>query len=238
MSKIVIVLTSHTQLGDTGKPTGFYFEEMAAPYWALMDAGHEVDIASISGGAAVHDPSSMNVDPAKRPAPVVRFMSDAAAMAKLSNTRPLGEIDPSGFDGVFLAGGHGTMFDFPENEFLGRIVGSIYDTGGIIGAVCHGPAGLMNARRADGMPIVAGQRVSSFTDAEEEAVGLAEVMPFLLESRLRDLGALFEGAGNFQAHAVLDRRLVTGQNPASAPIVAEKLVEALASLSKSRLAGA
>lgn len=229
MASILIVLTSHTVLGDTGRATGFYFDEMAAPYYALVDAGHVVEIASIRGGAAVHDPGSVKADPAERPAAVQRFLTDPAAMAKLANTRPITAVDASRFDAVFLPGGHGTMYDFPESKDLARIVGHIFDRGGVIGTVCHGAAGLVAAARKDGRPLVKGLRVNSFTNAEEEAVGLTAAMPFLLETRLKELGGRFECAPNFTTHAVRDGQLVTGQNPMSAEPVARLLLAALAS---------
>jgi putative intracellular protease/amidase len=228
MAKVLIVLTSHTQIGDTGRATGFYFDEMAAPYHALADAGHSVEIASIKGGVPPHDPASVKADPAARPAAVRRFLGDPAAMAKLADTPAIAAIDASAFDAVFLPGGHGTMYDFPFSAALAEVVGRIFDQGGVIGAVCHGPAGLVAARRGDGRPLVEGLRVNGFTDAEEEAAGLTAAMPFLLETRLRELGGLFHGAPNFTAHAVRDGQLVTGQNPMSAEEVARLMVEALA----------
>ena len=227
MAHVLIVLTSHTSLGNTGKVTGFYFDEMATPYWALVDAGHKVTVASIAGGAAMHDPGSVNADPEKRPEAVVRFLSDTTAMTKLTNTPSIDVIDPDRFDAVFLPGGHGTMYDFPQNLALANVVGSIWDKGGAIAAVCHGPAGLVGALRADGKPLVEGLRVNAFTDAEEAAVNLTKEMPFPLESKLRKQGAIFEKSENFQPHAVRDGRLVTGQNPASALLVAEHLVATL-----------
>lgn len=232
MPRVLIVLTSHTQLGGTGRATGFYFDEMAAPYYALASAGHTVDIASIKGGPAVHDPNSVKANPAERPAAVQRFLTDPAAMAKLSATPAIAAVDASAYDAVFLPGGHGAMYDFPQSAALAALVSRIYDRGGIVGAVCHGPAGLLNAKRAGGRPLVAGLRVNSFTDAEEEAVGLAGEMPFLLESRLRALGGRFEGAPNFTSKAVRDGRLITGQNPMSAEAVGLHLVEALAEHAK------
>lgn len=232
MTKVLIVLTSHTQLGSTGKPTGFYFDEMAVPYWALVDAGHTVEIASIKGGAAVHDPASVKADPTQRPAAVQRFLTDPAAMAKLAATAPIAEVDHVRHDAIFLPGGHGTMYDFPQNEALAAAVGAIFDRGGVVGAVCHGPAGLLGAKRADGQPLVTGLKVNSFTDAEEAAVGLTTTMPFLLKAQLKALGARFEGAPDFTAKAVRDGRLVTGQNPMSAELVAQHLVEALTERAK------
>lgn len=228
MAKVVIVLTSHNALGDSGKPTGFYFDEMATPYWALKDAGHSVTLASIKGGTPPFDPGSLKDNPEERPAPVQRFLTDDASMAALEQTPGVGDLNPSDFDAVFLPGGHGTMFDFADSAELGALVGNIYDNKGTIGAVCHGPAGLVGARRSNGRPIVEGHKVNAFTDAEEEAVGLTETVPFLLEKTLREQGAQFEGTANFQSHAVRDGQLVTGQNPASVTAVADLMLEALA----------
>ncbi|MEO0370547.1 MAG: type 1 glutamine amidotransferase domain-containing protein [Pseudomonadota bacterium] len=227
MQKVLFVLTSHTELGDTGNPTGFFYEELAAPYYAMMDAGHDVTIASIKGGKVEHDPSSLEHDPSDRAASVQRFLNDASALAKLHNTLPVHRINAFGFDAIFLPGGHGTMWDFPESDALAEAVGDIHEKGGIVGAVCHGPAGLVNAKRADGEPLVKGQRVAGFTDREEMAVELTGVVPFLLETRLRNLDASFEGAENFTPQAVRDNRLITGQNPQSSEAVAQLMVAAL-----------
>ncbi|PID60819.1 MAG: glutamine amidotransferase [Gammaproteobacteria bacterium] len=228
MANVVIVLTSHNALGNSGKLTGFYFDEMATPYWALKDAGHAVTLASIQGGNPPFDPGSVKENPDERPAQVQRFLVDDAAMAELKNTPAVADLDPDAFDAVFLPGGHGTMFDFANNVALGALVGKVYDNDGTIGAICHGPAGLVGALRADGQPVVAGHKVSGFTNAEEVAVGMAETVPFLLEETLRAQGAAFEGTDNFKSHAVRDRQLVTGQNPASVAAVAELMLEALA----------
>ncbi|MEM9797721.1 MAG: type 1 glutamine amidotransferase domain-containing protein [Pseudomonadota bacterium] len=227
MANALIVLTSHTELGRTGRKTGFYFDEMAAPYWALTDAGHDVRIATIAGGSATPDPTSVTADGDNPPA-VDRFRADPVAMAKLSDTPSVDAIDATNFDAVFLAGGHGTMFDFPDSDGLADLVSAIHAAGGVVGAVCHGPAGLVKATRTDGRPLVEGLRVNAFTDAEEAAVELTDEMPFLLETRLRALGAVFEASGVFEPHAVRDGRLVTGQNPASAGPVAALLLEAIA----------
>jgi putative intracellular protease/amidase len=227
MSKILVVLTSHTAMGDTGRLTGFFYEELATPYWAFIDAGFDVDIASIQGGAAAYDPSSLDADATARPAPVRRFLADPTAMSKLAKTSPIEAVNEATYNAVFLPGGHGTMWDFPGSGALARIVGTFFDAGKVVGAVCHGPAGLLSARRADGRPIVAGRRVNGFTDAEEQAVGLTHVVPFLLETRLREQGGLFENGPNFQPYAVRDGNLVTGQNPASSALVAESIIAAL-----------
>ncbi|WP_029029884.1 type 1 glutamine amidotransferase domain-containing protein [Salinarimonas rosea] len=228
MARILIVLTSHATLGTTGKPTGFFYEELAAPYYAFVDAGHAVEIASIVGGAPPADPSSLDADEAKRPAAVRRLLADAAAMDALARTAPIDAIDPVAYDAVFLPGGHGTMWDFPQSAALARAVSAIYARAGVVGAVCHGPAGLVGATRPDGHPLVEGLRVNGFTDAEEAAVGLTDVVPFLLESRLVAQGARFEKAGAFEPFAVRDGRLVTGQNPMSSEPAAALMLEALA----------
>ena len=225
LKKALIILTSNGLLGDTGKPTGFYYDEMATPYWALMDAAFSVDIASIRGGKAPHDKGSYG-ELGSRPAPVQRFLDDPASMAKVENTIAIADTDPSHYTAVFLPGGHGTMWDFTDAK-LAELIGRAWDNGAVIGAICHGPAGLVKARRADGTSVVAGLKVNSFTDAEELAVGLTDVVPFLLETELRRLGAKFEGAANFQPYAVRDGRLVTGQNPRSVDAVAALILQAL-----------
>jgi putative intracellular protease/amidase len=227
MAKILIVLTSHGEMGSTGRATGFYFEELAVPYWAFRDAGHEVEIASIKGGKAVHDPGSLKADATARPASVQRFVADRAAMAKLEPTLAIAAVNAADYAGVFLPGGHGTMWDFADSADLSGVVSGIYAADGLVGAVCHGPAGLVGAVKPDGSPLVAGLRVNSFTDAEEDAVGLTGIVPFALESRLRALGGQFEGAANFTTKAVQDGRLITGQNPMSSAAVADLFVAAL-----------
>lgn len=224
--KVLIVVTSHGNLGDTGRKTGFYYDEMSVPYWALTDAGYAVEIASIKGGTPPYDLGSYGED-GKRPAAVQRFLDDPASMTKINATIAIAEVDPAAYDAVFLPGGHGTMWDFTDPA-LATVIGKAWDNGTVIGAVCHGPAGLINAVRSDGLPLVQGLRVNSFTDEEERAVDLADVVPFLTETELRKRGGLFESVANFEAHAVRDGRLVTGQNPKSAEKVAALMLEALA----------
>ena len=213
-------------MGDTGRKTGFYYDEMAVPYWALMDAGLDVRIASIKGGLAPHDPEGLQVV-GKSKAAVDRFLADPSSLSKLQRTLELETVDPRAFAVVFLPGGHGTMWDFAQSETLGRLAGQAYDSGAIIGAICHGVAGLLGARRSDGHPLVEGMRINSFTNAEEEAAGLTGVVPYLVESRLRELGAKFESAPNFQPKVIRDGRIITGQNPQSAELVANELMAAL-----------
>jgi putative intracellular protease/amidase len=224
--KALIILTSHDQLGNTGRKTGFHFDEMATPYWELIDAGYAVDIASVKGGNAPYDLGSYG-EAGKRAASVQRFIDNSASMEKIKSSLPISAIEVSDYAAIFLPGGHGTMWDFTDDQ-LAMLVGNAWDSGLVIGAVCHGPAALVHAKKADGTPVVSGLKLNSFTDAEEVAVGLTEVVPFLLETELRKRGAKFENVGNFEAHAVRDGQLVTGQNPRSAKAVAALLLEALA----------
>lgn len=225
-AKILMVLTSHGQMGDTGKPTGVWFEELAVPYYALVDAGAQVDIVSVGGGKVPIDPRSVRKEGENAPA-VDRFLRDQAAMRKITVSVALNGIDGSRYDAVILPGGHGTMWDLPGNRKLAELIGSMWTAGKVVAAVCHGPAGLVDAVDASGKPIVAGRRVSAFTDEEEEAAGLTRTVPFLLEARLRSLGARFEGGPKFQPFAVTDGNLITGQNPASSALVAQKVLDAL-----------
>ncbi|MEO1018261.1 MAG: type 1 glutamine amidotransferase domain-containing protein [Pseudomonadota bacterium] len=230
--RALIVLTSVAEFPAStgalaGRPTGFYMDEMATPYWALRDAGVGVDFASIQGGKPPADPSSIGEEGQRKPA-VQRFLDDTDSVAKLNTSMPIAAATAADYDLIFLPGGHGTMWDFAQSGDLARIVGAMFDAGAIVGAICHGPAGLVTATTADGRPIVEGRRVNAFTDAEERAVELDGVVPFLLESTLRAQGALFEATDNFQSHAVRDGNLVTGQNPSSVGAVAQLLVEALA----------
>lgn len=236
MARILIVLTSHATLGNTGKPTGFYLEELAVPYWAFRDAGHSVDLASIAGGKPPHDPASLRDDPKDNPEAVTRFLADKDAAASLSRTLPIEAVKPASYDAVFLPGGHGTMWDLPGNPALARVIGTIAKDRGAVGAVCHGPAGLVDAKGSDGQPLVRGKRVNSFTDAEERASGLGGTVPFMLETRLRELGGIFEGGPDFAPYAVRDGTLVTGQNPASSAKVAALMLEILRERASSRAA--
>jgi putative intracellular protease/amidase len=224
--RVLIIATSHTSLGTSGKPTGVWAEELVLPYYQLIDAGAAVEIASPKGGALAFDPSS--IKPAgQNDALIERFLADPVAQAKAHATHVAAAVDASGFDAVFFPGGHGAMWDLPVDAGVTRAAEAAFAAGALIASVCHGAAGLVTARRADGKPIVEGKRINSFTDAEEDAVGLSAVVPFRLESRLRELGAVFEGAPNWQPFAVRDGQFITGQNPQSSKLVAEHVVEAL-----------
>ena len=219
--KVLIVLTSHDILGDTGKETGFYLSEVSHPVEAFDRAGLTVEYVSPKGGKA---PMTGNdrTDPIN-----AAFLDNPEKIAQVENTLHPSQINPSEYAAIFYAGGHGTMWDFPENVDLARIAATIYEQGGIVGAVCHGPAGLVNIRLSNQEYLVAGKTVSSFTNEEEAAVGLTEVVPFLLEKTLIDRGATVEKAPNFQAKTVVSDRLVTGQNPASAAGVGEQIIALL-----------
>lgn len=225
MKHVLFVLTSHARLGNTGKATGVFLEELAVPYWYLLDRGHAVRFASIAGGEAPIDPGSR--EPSQLSPAVERLLADEQVMAALRETSAVDTCSIDDFDALYLPGGHGTMWDLPSSEGLARLVGNAFDAGRVVAAVCHGPAGLVGAKLADGKPLVAGRRMAGFTDAEERAVGLSEVVPFLLEHRLRELGADVVVAPNFTSNVVRDGRLVTGQNPQSSEALAVALAAAL-----------
>jgi putative intracellular protease/amidase len=216
--RVLFVLTSHDTLGNTGKETGFYLPEMTHPYEVFEQAGIEVEFVSPKGGKA----PMIGVD--LQDLSNKTFLDDAAKLAKVENTLTPAAIDASRYDGIFYCGGHGTMWDFPQNSELASIAAQIYEAGGVVGAVCHGPAGLVPVHLSNGKPLVAGKTVAGFSNAEEVAVGLADVVPFLLADKLTALGATHTQADNFQAHVEVSDRLVTGQNPASARGVGEQMV--------------
>jgi putative intracellular protease/amidase len=222
VTKVLVVLTSHADLGDTGRKTGYYLPEVAHPWKVFTEAGYQVDFLSPKGGEAPMD----GVDPSD---PVQQaFLDDPDVAAALRSTLAPEQANPSDYDVIFYAGGHGTMWDFPDNTQLAKVAAEVYEGGGVVAALCHGPAGLVNVRLSDGSYLVAGKEVSAFTNEEETAVGLTEVVPFLLQTRLTERGARHTGTENFAAYVVADGRLVTGQNPASATGVAERVVELLA----------
>lgn len=224
--KILMIITSHPTLGDTGKPTGFWAEELAAPYYALADAGAQITLASPSGGRAPIDPGSLK--PVGQNEPIVeRFLADDDLQARLAQTPRAADFDGAAFDAVFFPGGHGTMWDLPHDAGVTQCVEQAFAEGKVVASVCHGAAGLVSARRPDGQPIVKDRKVNAFTNAEEKAVGLEGVVPFLLESRLRELGGEFVGTEDWQPFAVQDGQLITGQNPQSSTRVAELVLQAL-----------
>lgn len=219
--KVLIVLTSHGTLGNTGKETGYFLPEVSHPEDVFTRAGIMVDYVSPKGGKAPMTGIDLE-DPLNK-----AFLDDADKMAQVENTLKPSQVNVSDYDAIFYAGGHGTMWDFPENESLARIAATLYEQGKVVGAVCHGPAGLVNLKLSNGEYLIAGKTVSAFTNEEETAVELTEVVPFALESKLIERGAKVSKVANFQPHVVVSERLVTGQNPASAAGVAEKMVELL-----------
>src|SRR5512140_322219 len=233
--KILIVLTSHDQLGDTGKKTGFWLEEFAAPYYVLKDGGATITLASPKGGQPPLDPASDL--PENQTDSTRRFREDAEAQAELARTRVLGELSANDFDAVFYPGGHGPMWDLPDNAESIALLEAFVKADKPVAAVCHAPAAFVNVHGQDGEYLVKGRRVTGFTNAEEEAVGLSAVVPFLLEDRLKARGGLYSKAADWAPHVEVDGELVTGQNPASsAPAAAVLLKLTAESLTPSRVA--
>lgn len=224
--KILIITTSHANLGDTDKATGLWIEELTTPYYAFVDAGASVTVASMAGGAVPIDPGSQKAE-GENPPSVERFRADEMAQKAIAHTPALKDVDASAYDAVFLPGGHGTMWDLPKSDLLAKVVSQTLADGRVMAAVCHGPAGLVAARTEAGEPVVKGRKMTAFTDSEESAVGLTETVPFLLESKLRELGAEIHTVGDFEAYAVADGNLITGQNPASSEQVAQKVLSAI-----------
>jgi len=218
---ILCVVTSHPIRGDTGEPTGFAMVELTHPLAVFREAGIPVEIASIRGGHPPIDFFDLT-DPVND-----RFWKDREFREVLANSLILGELNPSRYSAVFFAGGHGTMWDFADDSAVQRVIRDIWEAGGIVSAVCHGPAALVNATLSDGAYLVAGKKLAAFTDEEEAEVGYTKVVPYLLATTLKARGALHQAAPNWSEHVVTDGRLVTGQNPASAHGVGQAIVDQL-----------
>ncbi|WP_322007816.1 type 1 glutamine amidotransferase domain-containing protein [Paraburkholderia tropica] len=223
--KVLIVLTSHEDLGNTGKKTGFWLEEFAAPYYALRDAGAQLTLASPKGGQPPLDPKSS--DPSAQTDATRRFDTDAAAKAELANTQRLADIDASDFDAVFYPGGHGPLWDLAEDPVSIALIEKTLAAGKPVAAVCHAPGVLRHVKGADGKPLVAGKSVAGFSNSEEAAVGLTDVVPFLVEDMLKRNGGRYTKGPDWAPHVAVDGLLITGQNPASSEPVAEVLLAAL-----------
>ncbi len=218
-----MVLTSHSELGSTGEKTGWYLPEVSHPYEELKDLGYEIEFASPKGGKAPMDESSLDLeDRANR-----EFLANPLLVAKVENTLKPELLDAKDYAAIFFAGGHGTMWDFADNKPLARLAAAIYEQGGVVSAVCHGPAGLVNVRLNDGSYLVAGKKVAAFTNGEEDEAGMTGVVPFALESLLRERGALSQLADNWSENVAVDGRLVTGQNPKSAKKVGAEVAKLL-----------
>ena len=223
--RVLMVLTSHDQLGDTGEKTGFWLEEFAAPYYHLLDAGVAITLASPAGGQPPLDPKSDAPD-AQTPA-TERFNADTAAKAALAATVPLVAVQASDFDGVFYPGGHGPLWDLHFDEDSIGLIEQFFAAGKPVAAVCHAPAVLLRASTPEGEPLIKGRKVTGFSNSEEAAVGLTDVVPYLLEDALVAAGGQYEKVDDWHPLAVVDGLLITGQNPASSAAVAAALVEAL-----------
>ncbi|MDX1887249.1 type 1 glutamine amidotransferase domain-containing protein [Mycolicibacterium sp. 120270] len=221
--KILIVLTSHDRLGDTDIPTGFWYEELAGPYYLFTEAGHDVTLASPRGGKAPVDPKSAR--PPYATDASNRFEADEQAQKALANTVRLDDLAVDDFDAVFYPGGHGPLYDLAGDAASIALIENYAAAGKIVGSVCHGPAVFINTKGPDGRSLVEGRRVSGFTNGEEEAMGLTDVVPFLVEDELIRLGANYQKVADFEPFVVTDGLLVTGQNPASATGVAKAMLE-------------
>lgn len=224
--KILMVLTSHDQLGNTGNKTGFWLEEFAAPYYVFKDAGAEVTLVSPAGGHPPLDPKSD--EPDAQTDDTERFRNDAEAQKALANTGRLSDVAADTFDAVFYPGGHGPLWDLAEDKTSIALIEAFAGSNKPHGFVCHGPGALRHVKSTDGQPLIQGRDVTGFTNSEEAAVGLTDVVPFLIEDEFQRLGARYAKAGDWQVHAVVDGQLITGQNPASSAAVAEKILKALA----------
>ncbi len=226
--KILFVVTSHDQKGSTGKKTGYYLSEVSHPWEVLHSAGYEIDFVSPKGGKAPVDGFDMD-DPVNK-----KFWNNSIYHNKIENTLKPSEVNPKDYVAIHYAGGHGTMWDFADNNELAEIARQIYENNGVVSAVCHGPAGLVNIKLSSGEYLVNGKKVNAFTNEEEVAVKLDKVVPFLLESKLVERGAKFEKSGLWQKHVTVDQRLVTGQNPQSAKGVGEATLREIKKLNTSK----
>jgi putative intracellular protease/amidase len=223
--KVLMVLTSHDQLGNTGRKTGFWLEEMAAPYYVFKDAGAQITLASPKGGRPPLDPKSQ--DPRFQTDTTRRFEKDADAEAQLDKTLRLDSVRQENYDTVFYPGGHGPMWDLAEDKNSIKLIESFIAAGKSVALVCHAPGVLRHVTTPKGKPLVEGKNVTGFTDGEEEEMGLTKVVPFLVEDELIRLGATFSKVKNWGVHTVADGQLITGQNPASSGPAAKVLMETL-----------
>jgi putative intracellular protease/amidase len=224
--KILMVLTSHDELGTTGKKTGFWLEELAAPYYAFLDAGAEITLASPKGGQPPLDPKSD--EPDSQTDETRRFHADSAAQAVLASTVKLDTVDQEEFDAVFYPGGHGPLWDLANDKHSISLIEQTLQAGKPVALVCHAPGVLRDVKNADGMPLVKGKKVTGFTNSEEEGVGLTEVVPFLVEDVLKQNGGLYSRGDDWQSYTVQDGLLITGQNPGSSAETAKVLLASLA----------
>ena len=223
---ILMVLTTHDRLGNTGKPTGFWLEEFAAPYYIFKDAGAAITLASPKGGQPPIDPKSD--EPGAETAATRRFKQDPAAQQALANTIRLAAVSAIDYDTVFYPGGHGPLWDLSNNAYSTRLIEAMYASGKLVAAVCHGPAAFLHVKAPDGHPMVAGKNVTAFADTEEALAGLTDVVPFLVEDMLVQNGARYSKGPDFEPYVVVDGNLITGQNPASSEPAAQEVLRQLA----------
>lgn len=223
VTKVLIVVTNHSDLVGTDTKTGYYLSEVTHPYEKFKQAGFQVDFASPKGGAAPMDPKSLDLeDPLNK-----SFYENKELMGQLDNTLALKDINPKEYKAIVFAGGHGTMWDFADSEEVSQVSREIYESGGVVAAVCHGPAALVNIKLSNGDYLIKGKRVTGFTNEEEDIVQLSQYMPFMLEDKLKERGASFEGAKPWSEQVVVDERVITGQNPASASELGRQVVDIL-----------
>jgi putative intracellular protease/amidase len=220
--KILIAVTSHSEVASTGEKTGYYLSEVSHPAQVFTDAGYEIDFVSPQGGIAPMDPASDETDPVS-----AQFLKNQNLKNRITHTLRPEQVNASQYAAVFFAGGLGTMWDFRENRILQQIAQTIYESGGVISGVCHGPAALVDVKLSTGKYLVESKKIAGFSNAEEIAHETADVVPFLLENALRSRGAVYSSAGLWEEHVVVDGKLVTGQNPASASLVGKKVLEVI-----------
>ncbi|MGK3142124.1 type 1 glutamine amidotransferase domain-containing protein [Pantoea sp. C2G6] len=223
--KILMVLTSHDELGTTGKKTGFWLEEFAAPYYAFLDAGADITLASPKGGQPPLDPKSD--EPDSQTDDTRRFKSDTAAQAALASTVQLSTVSQDAFDAVFYPGGHGPLWDLANDKHSIALIEQTLQAGKPVALVCHAPGVLRDVKNADGTPLVKGKKVTGFTNTEEEGVGLTDVVPFLVEDVLKQNGGLYSRGDDWQSYTLQDGLLITGQNPGSSAETAQVLLASL-----------
>jgi putative intracellular protease/amidase len=223
--KVLIVLTSHSELGNTGKKTGFWMEEFAAPYYKLKDAGVDVTLASPKGGQPPIDPKS--AEPENQTVATRRFNEDKELQQLLAHTKKLSEVSADNFEAVFFPGGHGPLWDLSSDSHSIKLIQNFWKAKKLVAAVCHAPAVLLNVKDENGEPLVKGKKVTGFTNSEEGAVQLTEVVPFLLEDELKNKGGNYSKKEDWTSYVVTDGLLITGQNPASSEEAAERLLDLL-----------
>jgi putative intracellular protease/amidase len=222
-NKVLFVVTSHGEMGNTGRKTGIWIEEFAAPYYYFLDSGKEIVIASPKGGQAPIDPKSN--EPENRTEATIRYFNDPETMRRLSNTVPISEVNEKDFDTVFYPGGHGPMWDLPDNEDSIHLLESFNRAGKVMTLMCHSPVALKNVKDVNGEYLVRGKRVTAFTNGEETTAQLDKVVPFLVEDMLRSRGANYQQGEDWSPFVTRDGRLITGQNPASSILAAETVME-------------